>query len=1343
MGQPIDNVDLYILDEYHKVVPIGVKGEICIGGIGLARGYWNRPELDQERFIEHPYKAGHRLYRTGDIARWLPDGQIAFAGRIDDQVKIRGYRIELSEVKVVLEACPLVRQSAVLAQADDRTQKRLVAYVVPDGSFDRAGIKAHLKTHLPDYMVPYIMVEMESLPLNANGKIDKKALPQVDIPALLKSEYVAPRNQQEALLCDIWSTILDLERIGVEDNFFDLGGHSLLATRIVFEIKDRMGVQLAVKDLFAHPDIASLSQLLTDIDQGFSLPVKIDTTNRSQTPPLSFAQERLWFLDQLNGSANYHMPYIQDFSEALDLEILEDCFRSIVNRHEALRTVIQEKDGRPYQEVLPKDKWVLDYEELEGTLSDSVINTLVREEMTRPFKLSTDHMLRVKVFKMEQTYRLIMVMHHIASDGWSVNILMKELEALYTAKATGQNAHLAPLEVQYADYAAWQQEYLDEEKLNQKLAYWEEQLKQLSPLNLPLDFARPRIQSTRGASIGFELDTKLSKAIFRLCKKEEVTLYMLLLSAFKILLYRYSGQSDICVGSPIANRMQKEVESLIGFFANTLALRTDLGGDLNFSDLLAKVKQMTLEGYKHQDTPFEKVVERVVTKRDMSRSPLFQAMFVLQQDGARHGQHQIADVLLPQLSLSNKEDISRQIAQYEVSKFDLSMYVVQNGKQLKVYLEYCKDLFKESTILRMQDHFCQLLNTIIHQPKQKINKVPMLTPKEERQQVVHFNATTMPYNKQQSLIHLFEERVTQQADEIALLVKDQKLSYAQLNQSANQLAHHLKQRGVQTGDLVTICMDRSAEMIIGLLGILKTGAAYVPVDPAYPAERIRYILEDAQSKFVLSKAPYKSLLAEQSGIEVILMDEDWTAITQEEKSNLPLSIGADHLFYVIYTSGSTGKPKGVMITNQNTQAFINWCRKTFSQSPFEVVYGGTSICFDLSVFEIFYTLCAGKRLRLLESGMQIGQYLQQDQHILLNTVPTVIAALLDEEVDWSNVNVINMAGEPIPISVQERLDVERIEVRNLYGPSEDTTYSTIYRLKRGEQLLIGRPIANTQAYVLDEHLNLLPQGVIGELYLSGDGVAKGYLKRPELTAERFLPNPYAAYGGDKLYRTGDLARWLPNGQLDFIGRKDAQVKIRGYRIELGEIEAVLQRYAMLSECAVIAHEDSRGSKRLVAYVVMEESLEKDKLTSYLKTKLPEFMIPSLIIEMEALPLTPNGKVDKKALAEPAIAPINSDTYVAPRNDLESQLAVLWQDLLQVPQVGIYDNFFELGGHSLLMTRLTTLINKEFDLHISIKMLFEFICIADLAAYIRLVKQQNGAANNGQSQSSKAYKVIEL
>lgn len=1205
IGRSIPDLTVYVLDSHQQLQPIGIPGEIYVGGAGVARGYLQRPELTAQRFVTDPFSNDPRarLYRSGDLARRLPNGELEYLGRIDDQVKIRGFRIELGEIEAALNQHVQVREAVVIAREDTPGDKRLVAYFAADDGLAIEELRSRLSAALPNYMVPSAFVRLDSLPLTSNGKIDRAALPSPDQsrPELGQC-YVGPRTEIEATLCEIFGTVLRVDKVGIHDNFFDLGGHSLLATQVIARIRSALDVEIPLRRLFEGPTIHGLARYIWEARQTLQAPRRppICPAIRDGDPPLSFAQQRLWFIDQLEPqSSAYNVPGAWRLTGPLDIAALQRSINEIVRRHEALRTTFATVEGEAVQTIIPSLKIELPIIDLTSAIEnerEGEAQRIVSEEAKRPFDLIHGPLVRAKLLRLgEEVHVLILNLHHIVSDGWSLGVLYRELSMLYQAFTNGQPSPLGDLVLQYADYAVWQRKWLTGEVLDRQLSYWKQQLEGIPDVhNLPTDRPRPPMQTYRGASESVVLSKKLTDKLRALGRKEGATLFMTLLTAFQILLHRYSGQDEIIVGSPIAGRNRREIEELIGFFVNTLVLRTNLVNTPTFTELLTRVRETALGAYAHQDLPFEKLVEALEPERDLSQAPLFQVMFVLQN--AVGSAARIEGLSVTPFSIGG-----------EIAKFDLtlSMHEVPGG--MRGVLNYNTDLFNADTIKRMLRHFQILLQGILANPEQRISELPILSEAEKHQLLVEWNDTKRDYPKDKCIHQLFEEQVERTPDAVAVVFEDQKVTYRELNASANQLAHYLQKLGVGPEVLVGICVERSIEMVVGLLGILKAGGAYLPLDPGYPKDRIAYILKDTQASILLTE---KRLLedlgfkciessADRAGrsdsrfsvldshLTAICLDRDWKEISRESRETLQNQATPANLAYVIYTSGSTGLPKGVMIEQRNAVAFLSWAHSVFTQEELAGVIASTSICFDLSIFELFAPLTSGGRVILMENALALSDLDPALEPTLINTVPSAMIEVLRLTDFPASIRTVNLAGEPLKTSLVQEI-YERTSARrvyDLYGPSETTTYST-YGLRAADGLqTIGRPIGNTQVYILDPHLNPVPIGVSGELYIGGPGVARGYFNRPELTAEKFIANPFSADITSRLYKTGDLARYLPDGNIEFLGRTDNQVKIRGYRIELGEIEAVLSQDPWIQDAIVIARGDVTGDRQVVAYVV--------------------------------------------------------------------------------------------------------------------------------------------------------------
>ncbi|MET4141838.1 amino acid adenylation domain-containing protein [Pedobacter sp. UYP1] len=1317
IGKPTRNQQIHIVDSNGNLLPLGEPGEIWIGGAGVARGYLNREELTAEQFIPDTFGStnGGRLYKTGDIGYWLPDGNIEFVGRKDDQVKVRGYRIELGEIENAVQQSGQAGQTVVLAIADESGHNQLVCYLIPKGDFDKQRLISYLETQLPAYMVPHVFVEMVAFPLTAHGKLDKKALPSADIKGQLSRDYVAARDELELRLVNIWEELLQINPIGIHDSFFELGGHSLQAMRVSGYMHKEFGVNVPVKHIFQCKNIEKLAVYVAEHKGKSAVHSSIPVKQRNGDVPLSYGQEGLWRIDQLSGSKQYHMPMYFRLSGTINTAALEQAINEVVNRHEILRTVIREDaEGQPFQFVLEKDTWSLDrINHIQG--GESALDDLLSELSSAPIALHTDHMLRGHLIRIsDQEQVLVIILHHIAADGWSVSVLIRELVSCYQMQTTGSTAALPALPLQYGDYSIWQRAQ-EESQWNGGIAYWKNQLEGTSQLELPADYPRPFIQSTKGAMAVFTLNQELSAGLQLLARQHGATLHMTLLSAFKILLHRYSGQDDICVGSVIAGRTRQELEGLIGFFANTLALRSNLGGNPSFLDLLQQVRETAMNAYEHQDVPFERVVEAVGQERDKSRNPLYQVIFTVQN---------IPEV--PKFRLGEAVFTAQKTGR-TTSQFDLNVSVVATEAGIEISVEYCTDLFKEETIGRMFGNYQQLLQSILSAPAQTIAQLPILRKPELQKLLFDFNNTAVAYPHEQTLIDLFSWQAAQTPDAIALVYLDQTLTYKALEEQSNQLGHYLRSAGVREDTLVPICITRSVEMMIGILGILKSGGAYVPIDSEYPQERINYILSDTHAAIVVSNEANKSLLlAQHADIRIISLDGENEAIANEPTSAVPTALRPAHLCYVMYTSGSTGQPKGVLVTHSNVTSLISGANYIKLSSRDALLSAG-SASFDATTFEYWSMLLNGGRLVLCPANSLLDnnlfkEVLQVNKITVMWFTAGWFNLLVDVDIDlFEGLSAIMVGGEKLSVAHINRFREFYPDktIINGYGPTENTTFSICYPIQEMESagnIPLGRPLNNRQVYVLDNFLQPVPIGVAGEIYTGGAGVARGYLNQEELTWARFIKDPFVI--GNRLYKTGDIGRWLSNGNIEFLGRMDDQVKIRGYRIELGEIESAIQQSGFTGQCVVLAPADESGQKRLVGYVVPgEQGFDRDGLVSYLEARLPDYMVPHVFMELEVFPLTANGKLDKKALPDAnAIQLIRMDSEDL-LTETEQKVKDIWALSLDLEELGIHDDFFKLGGDSIIAIGVISRLRKAFNDSIRLYDLYECSTVSRLSALI--------------------------
>ncbi|WP_414529157.1 amino acid adenylation domain-containing protein [Nodularia chucula] len=1331
-------------------------GEIWVSGPSVAQGYWNREQETAETFQAYLSDTGEKPFlRTGDLG-FLHNDELFITGRAKDLIIIRGRNLYPQDIELTAERShPSLRSGAVAAfTVEINNEERLI--IVQELEFRAkpnleeviSAIRQGITEEYEVQVYAVVLIKPGSIPKTSSGKIQRRATRaqfqngELNVVAsnilkisnivkaetrLQRSELLAlsPRERPpllEAYLIALLAEVLGITSsdIKVEEPLSSLGLDSLK----VFEIKNRietdLEVEISVADFFEGMSVRSslVTKILAQITTEAFIPSKISQVQPAEVYPLSFGQQGLWFIHQLQpDTSTYNIPIVISLKGCVNLAFLQDSLNEIIRRHEVLRTSFTVVDGQPVQVINQALPLTLAMEDLRG-LSASENRThaaqrLASELAQQPFDLSAQSLLRAKVLQLsDQSYHLILTLHHIIADGWSIGVLIQELAALYEAFSVGELSQLPELPIQYRDFVTWQRKSIDSERIQSLLTYWKQKLQsELPVLNLPTDRARSPVQTFQGNRAQLVLSPTLTTELKNLSRQQGVTLFMTLLTAFKILLYRYTGQTDIVVGSPIANRNKAEVESLIGFFVNVLLLRTDLSGDLSFQELLARVKSTALEAYVHQELPFEKLVEELQPNRDLSYNPLFQVMFVLQ------------NVPKPNLSITDVS-ITYEEGENGTSKFDLTLFMDDSESGLVATCEYNTDLFNADTINRMLGHFQTLLESIVSDPKQCISQLQLLTPSEVQQLLIEWNDTQTDYPQDKCIHHLFESQVEKTPDAIALICDNQKLTYRELNNRANQLAHYLQKLGVKPEEILGICMKRTPEMVIALLAILKAGGAYVPLDPAYPQERLTFMLEDSQARVLLTQTHLVELF-DQPSLHVLCVDQDLQLLSQQSAENLFSEVKSDHLAYVIYTSGSTGVPKGVAIKHQSCVALLTWSREVFTVDDLAGVLASTSICFDLSIFEMFVPLSWGGRIILVENALHLPSLTAEVS--LVNTVPSIINELLQIDGLPPSVRTVNLAGEPLQNQLVKQIYQNHHiqKVLNLYGPSEDTTYSTFVEINRNSNVTIGRPIADTQIYLLDPKLQPVPIGVPGEIYIGGAGLARGYLNQPELTKERFIFNPFSSKLNSKLYKTGDLARYLPDGNLEYLGRADNQVKIRGFRIELGEIENALLKHRSLRETVVLVREDKAGHQQLVAYIVSLQSQipTVNELRKYLKELLPDYMIPGIFIFLDTLPFLPNGKVDRRALPVPEnLRPDLRVSFQLPQSEMEQQIAKLWQEVLHLDQVGIHDNFFDLGGHSLLMLKVNNQLCAILQRDISVVTMFQNSTIYSLAQYLNQEQQ---------------------
>ncbi|AUX42315.1 peptide synthetase [Sorangium cellulosum] len=1353
IGKPVANTRIYLLDGGLQPVPVGMPGELYIGGVQVARGYLKRPALTAERFIPDPFSRtpGARLYRTGDLARFLPDGTILFLGRIDHQVKLRGFRIELGEIEAALLASAEVREAAALLREDRPGDPRLVAYVVPRSGpdVDVEALRRALGLALPSYMVPSDLVALPAMPLTPSGKLDRKALPAPALEPAARGEHVAPSGETEMKLAEIWQEVLGRPRAGATDEFFASGGHSLLATRLVSRVRSVFGVELPLRAVFEAPVLAQLAARIErartrrgGLDAALTIPL---SPRGDAPPPMSFAQERLWFLQQLEpGSPAYNMAAAVRLSGALDHAALQGCLREVVRRHEALRaTFATDAEGRGVQRIAPDVALRLPLVDLSGMPEaerEGALARLAREEAERPFDLAEGPLVRGALVRLGATEHVwLLGMHHIVSDDWSVGVFVREVSALYAAYAAGQPSPLPPLPIQYADYAHWQRQTLQGEALERELVYWTRQLAGIpGALELPADRPRPAAQSFRGGEVAVTLPAELAQALRALALRENATLFMTLLAAFQALLGRYSRQSDVVVGSPVAGRTHAEVEGLIGFFVNTLALRADLSGDPPFVELLRQVRDTALGAYAHQAVPFERIVDALGVPRDLSRTPVFQVMFTLQNTPAQA-------LELAGLSLREEEIHTR------TAKFDLDLTLRELDGALVGTMQYSAELFDAATAERMAGHLRTLLEGVAAAPATRISRLPLLTDAERRQIVVERNRTARDFTAvrpawrpEARFTELFEAQVERTPDAVAVECDGERWTYAELDDRARRVGRALRERGVGRDDVVGLLLDRGVALVAAILGVFKAGGAYMPLDAEWPDQRLATALAQSKARAIVCAAPSRGRAGALDAAPALDIAELLGA-PPAPRGATPAEGSADDLAYVLFTSGSTGTPKGVMVTHAGmlNQQFAKVVELGLGAG--DTMAQTARQTFDISVWQLLNLLLVGGRILILKDEQAwaprpLLTALSAQRATIFETVPTHLRLLLDElearpeAYDLSALRWLMPTGEALLPELCERWfrAFPHVPMVNAYGPTECSDDTSLHKLHQApsrawKYVPIHGCVANLRNYVLDERLEPVPDGVPGELCIGGVGVGRGYIADPGRTAQAFVPDPFAAAPGARMYRTGDLVRFLADGSIEFLGRIDHQVKIRGFRIELGEIEAALSLHPGVRECVVLMREDGQEEKRLVAYVVPAGDAEGGALARHLQERLPAYMVPSAFVLLDAFPLLSNGKIDRRALPAPAAGVLDAaEQHVAPCTPTEVILAGVWRDLLRVDPVGRFANFFTLGGHSLLATRLVSRVREAFGIELALRAVFEHQTLAELAVAVEQARDLDRA-----------------
>jgi len=1331
-GKPIQNAKYYILGQYLEPCPEGVEGDLYIGGECLAAGYANNPELTSERFIPNLFVPGEKMYMTGDRARWLADGNMEFLGRSDNQVKIRGYRIELGEIENRLLSYAGIKEALVIAKEDFEKNKYLCAYIAGEGEIKPAELREYLSRQLPEYMQPTYFVRIDKLPLTLNGKIDRKALPEPDTNITATTEYVAPGNETEEKLAQIFEEVLMIEKVGINDNFFEIGGHSLRATSLAGRIHKELNAEVPLREIFKTPTIKGLSEYIGGLDK--NIYEAIQPIAGSDGYPegyykLSSAQKRMYALQQFDEEGTgYNISGVWEVLGTLDIERLEEAFVKLIKRHEPLRTSFELIDEEIVQRIHENVEFRIEYYKAEP---DNEGHKDIVRGFIRAFDLAAAPLIRVGVIELSLgRYLLMYDMHHIISDGVSMGILIKEFAELYEGK------ELPGLRIQYKDYAAWQIGMKESEVIKKQEAYWLKQYEgEIPVLSLPTDYPRPVIQSFEGDSISFVLNAELADGLRKVAKETGTTMYMVLLSGFNILLSKYSGQEDIVVGSPIAGRPHADLTNIIGIFINTLAIRSYPEGNKTFRAFLGEVRENTIKAYENQDYQFEELVDKLKLTRDLGRNPLFDIMLTLQNMETHE-----ADL--------GEIEIRPYNAEIRTSKFDMTVTAIELGAEIRLNITYCTRLFSRDTIESLYKHLENIICIAKNDPDIKLSEIEMITKEEKYQLLEAFIDTEKEYPKDKTIHELFEEQAAYTPDNIAVVYEAKalgrkELTYRALNEKANQLARVLRSKGIKPGSIAGIMAERSIEMIIGIMAILKAGGAYLPIDPEYPGDRVHYMLEDSGASILLTHS--RLMGKHMSDIDMLMMDAD--NLYAGDVSNLENISKPTDLVYVIYTSGTTGKPKGVMLQNYNLVNYVSWFKGLAQINSMDKGLLLSSAAFDLGYTTLYSSILQGAELHIAAKEIvtdpeALLKYINDKNITYMKLTPSLYNTICNCESFLQGgmlnaLRLIVLGGEPI-----NALDVENtyrlynnISIMNHYGPTETAvgTAACIIDKKQLETFkskpVIGRPISNSNIYILDKYLKPTAVGVPGELCISGEGLSKGYLNRPELTAEKFVENPFRQ--GERMYKTGDLARWLRNGNIEFIGRIDHQVKIRGFRIELGEIESKLLSHTAIKEAIVTAKEDANRNKYICAYVVFrnepdKEALSTAKLREYLAEELPDYMLPSCFIVMDNLPLTPNGKVERSALPEPDGSREAGAEYEAPGNSMEEILVKVWQEVLGIESIGINDSFFALGGDSIKAIQASARLQR-YQLRLEVKYVLQNLSIKELSKY---VSRKNRKAEQG-------------
>ena len=1325
IGRPIDNTTCYILNKKLVPVPIGIPGELYIGGDGISPGYLNLPDQTSERFITNPFGKSplEKIYKTGDLVTYFNDGNMVFLNRLDTQVKIRGFRIELGEIESAVAQYDVVKDNVVIVREDVPGDKKLVGYIIlkENREVDLAELKHFLTTTLPDYMIPATFVVMEKFPVTLNGKVDRKLLPvPIDSTSQVTAKYVAPVSQIEKELTAIWSEVLKIKKIGITDNFFELGGNSLVGVLLINRIKKVSNVKITLALLFK---LQTIEEIAKDIQNQNSqddvtepVPKIPHHDGSSNVFALSPGQKRLWFVENFEpGGRAYNMPFEYHIKGELDETLFEKSIHTLICRHESLRTVIQTTDGEPVQKVLEPAAFHLTIGNLEHL---SVAEKSIQAEKhslendMHLFNLETGPLFIIKLLKLSPTdWTLLFNMHHSITDGWSVRILVEELGLIYSGLKGNTPVILPEMPITYSDFAVWQNKWLTGEECSNQLSYWIKELKGAPELlQLPMDFQRPKTQTYDGDEVEFTIDRETTRQLHHFSKQNKGSLFITMLSIFNTLISRYASQEEFLIGIPISGRTFEEQESVVGMFINNFPMRVTPLDQMTFPEMLEMCRKKFYEAYDNQNLPIDRIVEELHVSRTPNISPLFQVMFNL------------LEMFDEEISLAGSKmewvDRRRQVAQ-----FDFSLHIYEIKGTLNCVLEYNTNLFKRSRMERMAGHFMEMVSSLMQNPDQKIRKIPILTEKEKEITLGEWNATTVEFPREKCIHQLFEEQVIKTPGIIAIRDDRKAITYAELNQKANKLARYLHDSGATEGSLVSICMERSTDILVALLAVLKTGCTYIPLDPIYPKDRLALILEDGNPALMITEKKLLESLPQTETRNIFI--EEYESYQHYSAENTSFLVTPNTVAYLIYTSGSTGKPKGVQLEHFSVVNFLASMAKQPGITPDDIILAVTTISFDIAGLEMYLPILYGASIFVASQETSMNpdlliQKIEESKATILQATPVTFRMLNSAEWGGAKGLKILCGGEAMPKDLAYDLISKCGELWNMYGPTETTVWSTVEKVEVDENdkigyINLGRPIDNTFIYVLNSEFLPVPIGYPGELFIGGDGLARGYFNLPAMTQEKFIPDPFSDIPGARMYRTGDLVQQTEDGKLEFLNRVDSQVKIRGFRIELGEIESAISQYGTIKNNVTIVREDTPGDKRLVAYIIKEdEEVDIAELRQFLKTKIPDYMVPSAFVFIDQFPLTPNGKIDRKVLPSPVEAPQQEKEYIEPKTETEKRLAAIWSEVLKIKQIGTDEDFFEIGGHSMVAVTLMVKIEKELGTRLPLAVLFDHSNIHDMA-----------------------------